>query len=910
MPSTSRRAWTIGALLVAFAAGVGSLHAQPATPAPSEQLDVWLVTAESLLQAGKHAEAGALFERARDAAKDAGRDRPRAWALCGLGEVAFAQGRYMPARSSGLDCLALYEQVATGAAPADREFVDRGLGRANHLLGVVAEREGNAADATRYAERAVASYEAAGDARGRALATLQMLRVSNLGLERERALYDRVIADARAFSDPVIDLLFNDGRYAEALAKLEAAAPLFEASGRQVELGVTYNSLGRLYRAHGRLDAALAYQLKALAIHEKANARFEHLQSLNAVAVTYRGLGDSRQARVYFERALTLAEQISTPRIQDFVRANLAWTLLEDGAYQQAADVLEGVIARGLDTYPGVRMRDLAEAYLHLGRNDLAMAWAQKSVDRCGARESIDCIRAFDRRAEVHAASGDDVAALADLRSAMSTLEAVRAHLVPADFLKQQFNLAEEELYSRAIALQQRQGRIADALETAEHARSRAFVDLLASRDLPIETGREPARAGSARAADPTAALPLVFRGPPLAGPAADTPGDNPLRSVTAVPAASHEDMVAVAARLRSTILAYWVAKDEIFIWVVSPDGTLRASRVDVRLSRLLELIRQTTPLTEDGQGVQLAALGRARPWRDLYDLLVKPVRDELPRTPGARVTIVPHGPLGAVAFAGLQDERGRYLLESFTLHYAPSGAVLQFTQARRRPDARAGRMLLVADPVPPVLSGHDRPLPRLPGARAESRLIAALVPRARLTRLEGEAARERDVRDAAADKAVLHFATHAVVHDDDPFASFLALGRSNDAEGLLTAQEIYRLRLDADLVVLSGCRSAGGRVTGDGVATFARAFIYAGTASVVASLWDVADEPTSRLFADFYRSWLAGASKARALRSAQLRLLHALRAGTVRIDTPAGPTALPEHPVFWAGFTLIGEPD
>jgi CHAT domain-containing protein len=294
-----------------------------------------------------------------------------------------------------------------------------------------------------------------------------------------------------------------------------------------------------------------------------------------------------------------------------------------------------------------------------------------------------------------------------------------------------------------------------------------------------------------------------------------------------------------------------------------------------------------------------------------LYDLLIKPVRDALPRSPGALLTIVPHGPLAALAFAGLQDERGRYLLEDYSIHYAPSGAVLQFTAGERRADSRKGSVLMVADPVPPTLSSLDRPLPRLPGARAESRAIAALIPRSRITRFEGDSARELAVRDASAGKAVLHFATHAIVRDDDPFSSFLALARSADGDdGLLTAQEIYKLRLDADLVVLSACRSGGGRVTGDGIATFARAFIYAGAPSIVASLWDVADEPTNRLLPDFYRSWLRGASKARALRTAQLRLLNDLRAGRVRIDTPAGTVSLPEHPVFWAGFALLGEPN
>jgi CHAT domain-containing protein len=383
---------------------------------------------------------------------------------------------------------------------------------------------------------------------------------------------------------------------------------------------------------------------------------------------------------------------------------------------------------------------------------------------------------------------------------------------------------------------------------------------------------------------------------------------------------------MATAARLRSTLLMYWVTPNQVFIWVASPDGTLRSAQTEVRLSSLLELIRATTPLSNSDRraareprpagpaprgaaAIAIPAQG-TQAWRELYDLLIRPVRGALPRSPGALLTIVPHGPLGVLPFAGLQDERGRYLLEDYTLHYAPSGAALQFTAATRRTDSRQGRVLMVADPTPPTLSPLDRPLPRLPGARAESRAIAALIPRARVTQFEGDRAREPVVREASAGKAVLHFATHAIVRDDDPFSSFLALTRSGEDDGLLTAQEIYRLRLDADLVVLSACRSAGGRVTGDGIATFARAFIYAGAPSIVASLWDVADEPTNRLLPAFYRRWLGGASMARALGAAQLQVLKQLRAGVVQIETPAGRVTLPDHPVFWAGFSLIGEPD
>jgi CHAT domain-containing protein len=334
------------------------------------------------------------------------------------------------------------------------------------------------------------------------------------------------------------------------------------------------------------------------------------------------------------------------------------------------------------------------------------------------------------------------------------------------------------------------------------------------------------------------------------------------------------------------------VADDGLTAWVVTPDRNVRVQRIKVLRSKLDELVRATSPLAESGNA-------SASPWRALYDLLIEPVRNMLTRARGSLITIVPHGPLLGLSFAALQDARGRYLLEGYTLHYAPAASVLQFTATAKQAVNRTGDLLLVADPSVSLRSPLDRPLPRLPGARAEVEAIARLASPQRVTILRGANATESAVRSAAAGRAVLPFATHAVVRDDDPLASFLALGATAggaDTDGLLTAQEVYGWHLGADLVVLGACRSGGGRVTGDGVATFARAFIYAGAPSIVVSLWDVADEAAHQLMPGFYKAWLAGQSKARALRAAQLQLLRDLRAGKVQIQTKAGLVTLPEQ--------------
>src|SRR6185503_2570077 len=162
----------------------------------------------------------------------------------------------------------------------------------------------------------------------------------------------------------------------------------------------------------------------------------------------------------------------------------------------------------------------------------------------------------------------------------------------------------------------------------------------------------------------------------------------------------------------------------------------------------------------------------------------------------GARLTIVPHGPLFSLSFAALLSRGGRYLVERYALHEVPSGAVLALGASR--PMSRATGWLLVADPQPrPV--GASR-LPALPGAFREIAAAAAVAPARTVHRLAGAAASERAFLAALADARLVHVAAHAVVPETDVAAAFLALGRdraampASDADGRLTAVEIYDL--------------------------------------------------------------------------------------------------------------------
>jgi CHAT domain-containing protein len=327
------------------------------------------------------------------------------------------------------------------------------------------------------------------------------------------------------------------------------------------------------------------------------------------------------------------------------------------------------------------------------------------------------------------------------------------------------------------------------------------------------------------------------------------------------------------------------------------------------------------------GEGARVAS-------QALYRLLVGPVEHLLP-APGSLRTIIPHRELFQLSFAALLDRSGTYLVERHALHYVPAGVVLQLTRPRADAPSSASRYLLVADPGALPHARNGSPLPPLPGMRREVASVARLLPAGRVMSLTGARAIEPNVRRFMNDRTVLHFATHGVVRADAPLESFLALdtgrlasspaarrpagARDRDAtatlaastadDGRLTSWEIYGLDLRADLVVLSACRTGVGKVSGDGVVDLARAFLYAGTPSVVATLWDVADEPAARLMPQFYRALGRPVDKARALRHAQLSLLRDLRAGKVHVASDTGQLTLPEHPALWASFILVGEP-
>ena len=156
--------------------------------------------------------------------------------------------------------------------------------------------------------------------------------------------------------------------------------------------------------------------------------------------------------------------------------------------------------------------------------------------------------------------------------------------------------------------------------------------------------------------------------------------------------------------------------------------------------------------------------------------------------------------------------------------------------------------------------------------------------------------AKESEFKQGAKNYRILHLAMHGLLNDNNPMLSAMAFSANKEEDGLLQAHEIAELDLGAELVVLSACQTGEGKLqTGEGSLSLARAFRYAGTPSLLMSLWQVNDQSTAYIMEAYYRNLQSGMTKAMALQQAKITYL----------DNSKGWSA---HPAFWAAFVQLGQ--
>jgi CHAT domain-containing protein/tetratricopeptide (TPR) repeat protein len=807
------------------------------------------------------------------------------------------------------------------------------LAHAHSLIALVEHTVGEQEASERDMAPVPAEFEKAGDIASSINVQTQILQTANvpdkagvaerlwLKLQTTQAANAAMVGGFVQFQ--WAEMVRNDSKFQVAMEHYQKGLAILKeckcALGMQGGIGLGMSTLAGVM---GDNEAAVEYALAADKIF--ANG---HADGLRAMAQKPLGLAYLREknypkAIEALELSLRLAkEQHIGPLVTEVTRV-LAVT------YGEAGDA-----AKGLALLDENGAKDgTGEARCNYERAVSLLALRAKLYSRADAAlEASDkyCEGLFapDLHAgdqEVHAsvamAEGRYEVALKYLLATVDEFDALRSNVEPTDQRLQAFNATAALYYQELVETLYKLGRPEDALLATEQFRARAFVDLATSPHLTAT----PALTGTVELTNPQQGGAITMPGATRGGAHVGGSASVDLKSQPHPFAMSLVDLHRIVDEQHSTLVAFWQTDTKLYTWVLAPGKPVFVTERDLDFQKLEAMVAATLPghsggsrgadadsvevATRGGEGQSVVAAD-SKPWRDLYDLLIAPIEAQLPTERGSLLTIVPQLSLFRLSFPALMDAHGKYLIERYAIHTTPSVRVLQVTADNERAAlALPQHYLLVANPeLFPQVGGHA--LPPLPGTAAEVRDISLTLGKRSVQRLEGRQAGIDTMEQALGSTTVLHFATHAIVNDDAPLTSFLALDRRQQG-GMLTAASVYGLHMHTSLVVLSACGTGRGKISGDGVAGLSRAFFYAGAASLVTTLWDVVDEPTARLMPAFYKGLAKGESRSAALRDAQLGLIHDLRQHRVRVETLSGKSiSLPETPAYWAGFSLSGQP-
>ena len=801
-----------------------------------------------------------ILERSEATARDA------AVSIMGIGITLFLRGRLAEGEPYYRRALAVEERLAPGTARVARVL--------NNLGGLM-YRRGALLDAEDLYLRALAIHRRVAPQSQEVGSTLH-----NIGLiHYERG--DRVRA----------------GDYLkEALDIKERLAPDGLPSASTLE------SLSNIARDRRDLEAASTLLQRALAITEREAPRSLGLATLhNNLANVLMDRGNLTAARERYEKSRSLLEQVAPAGLE---MAIVLDRLVEVAQRQgEGAEPIQRLAADSLGIVERIAPNSAAHAFAlrrigrlardrgELSRAASAYSQALDAIEvqsqRLGGTSEVRTIFASQRRA-MYLEFMDILMTLRQSAEAFDVFERSRARGLLSMLAERDLVLDADvsiELKQALRELREEDDRLQASLARLGSRGNAEEIERLRARQRELREKRnqqvERLRAASPRLAALQYPQPLT-----LSQVQQSLDRGTVLLSYQVGAATSRLFIVrAPAAATRANLEVRTLAIDE---------DTLRQQIAAFR--RLIE----RDAVREDGAAPAFIAAAR-----QLYDILIAPAAADV--AAADRVLILPDGPLHSLPFAALMRPspgsgtgRGQYFIEWKPLHTSISATV--YAELRRGARRPSTPQTLVAFADPQYSAGRSEgaggSLTPLPATRAEVQAVARGFGRQATVLLGAEAteARAKSIGPAR----YLHFATHGLLDARSPLDSALALTvpadrRPGEENGLLQAWEILeQVRIDADLVTLSACETAlGDDVAGEGLVGLTRAFHYAGARSVLATLWQVADEATSTLMSSFYGHLRAGRSKDDALRRAQVE----------SIARPS--TAAPFH---WAAFTLSGD--
>ncbi len=823
--------------------------------------------------------------------------------------------------------------------------LERQLGRrdretdAIYRLGVLDNDRGRYREALERLRLALEFYQEHGDREPAAFALMHLGFAHSRRTELQAALdhYRRALELLRELGmrkwqanalNNVGATLQNLGEVDEAREYFEQALPISRQLGDRAREAAMLNNIGWGLKAQGEFRQALHYLRQALAIAEELdNGRLQAIY-LDNIGRAYLELGEPRKTLWASRQALELCRRLGDRRGQAVRHNSLGLAHEALGEIPAAAANFEQALAISREI--GNPENELAALFGH---------------------------------ARLHRMAGDLEAAQALVEEALEVVEDVRTAVgnltLKASYLASRRALYEfrvDLLVGRARRQPERERELLGAALTAqERARARSLLESLSEALADVRSGADPQLLEKERALR-TAINDAERRRKRLAaesGGAELKSAERTLRKhlvalqnlwrrirtssprygeLTQPRPLGLEEIQHRVLDGESLLLEYAFGDARSHLFAVTAEEIEvfelpGRSEIEAAARPLYELVTQDPGWPDTDPEVYREAAAR------LSGMVLGPLAGRLA---GQRLLLVTEGTLQYVPFAALPlpgDSGRRWLVEEHEIVSLPSASVMAVLrrQVAGRPPA-PGILAVVADPVfssrdPRVRRSSENALSEplrttrnamtrsardagltefepLPGSRLEADAIAAQVgPEQSFKALDFAASRATVTSAAMGRYQILHFATHGFLNDRTPELSGLVLSLYDEGgvpqDGFLRLHDIYNLELNADLVVLSACRTAlGKQIPGEGLIGLTRGFMYAGARRVVASLWRVDDDATAELMERFYRAMLAdGLPPAAALRAAQIEML---RGEATREEW--------RQPFYWAAFVLQGE--
>jgi CHAT domain-containing protein len=689
------------------------------------------------------------------------------------------------------------------------------------------------------------------------------------------------------------------GQYLKALEYYQQSLVISKAIGDKSLEGSRLTNIGAVYRSLGQYPKALEYYQQSLAISKDIGDKYLEGTTLNNIGTVYEVLGQYPRALEYYQQSLVINKAIGNILTEGTTLRNIGGVYYSLGQYPKALDYSQQslVISKvvGDKFGEGTTLGNIGTVYYSLRQYPTALEYYQQSLamskaigDKSGEGTTINniglvyyslgqyskALKYYQQSLVISQAIGDksgegntlnniganfldqEKPALAEkpLRAAIAIWETIRGS---KNNLGQGLSDSDKVSFADRVAITYKllqrslieQNKPQAALEIAERGRARALAELLAARAINAATN-----------------TPIISKAPNLA------------------------KIQQIAKSQNATLVEYSLVDKSIYIWVIPPTGqiTFQQSKLPPNTT-----IKDLVNTSRDDIGVRGRSGSRNTPSSSaaaqgdlklLHKLLIVPIAKSLPKDPSQRIIFIPQGELFFVPFVALQDSNDKYLIEQHTISTVSAIGLLDSNPKPTKFNPKQGKSLVVGNPIMPLAPDGSQ-LANLPGAGAEAITVGDIL---KTTPLIGAKADKNIVINKMRSASIIHLATHGLldkVKGDIPGAIALT-------NGLLTSNEIFDLKLQANLVVLSACDTGGGDLSGDGVIGLSRALAAAGTPSVAVSLWSVNDSSTQELMVEFYQNWYGkGMNKDQAMRQAMLEVMKSR-----------------EKPRDWAAFTILGE--